>query len=534
MNTANQGPDGSALVKRDWIAAATGAAVLLVCGAYRMSPGITGTYHDDAIYVSTAKALAEGQGYRLIDLPGAPPQTKYPFLYPLVLAVVWKLWPVFPQNVIAMQYLTLLMASVAIGLAYLYLVRFKYCSRRVAFVIGVLCATSPDVTYFSTITMAEMPFALLTIVALWRLEVAMAGPLPTRDALLTGAALAAPFLCRELGAAIAAAGLATLALGRRPFLWVAVGAAAVAAPWIAWSMRAWGVFERDVMSGYYTDYIGAWGTLITAAGPIQLITVNLRDLFVNSSTKILSGLVALLAGAGIPANALSMALGLSTWGTAALHAGRLRVLPLCLLAYALVITVWPWPPSRFLVPLFPFILVYLTIGLRDLIGYLIPRRAVSRIAIAICAVAIGTNLALIVQLNAASKRNDYVASWTSFEALFQWVKTHTEEQAIVASGLDTMCFLYTNRRAIRAFPHRPDAMFYGGSRPAIGTPEELLALLEKQHVGYLIETPMLLAEARSFGLLVRELQSRYPAFLMQVYRGADPRFAVYAVHAQRR
>lgn len=65
-----------------------------------MVPGVTGIYHDDGIYVCTAKALAQGQGYRLINLPDSPLQTKYPIIYPALLAVLWKIWPVFPYFLI--------------------------------------------------------------------------------------------------------------------------------------------------------------------------------------------------------------------------------------------------------------------------------------------------------------------------------------------------------------------------------------------------------------------------------------------------
>jgi hypothetical protein len=41
-----------------------------------------GINHDDGIYLVTAKALAEGEGYRIISLPMDPPQTKYPILFP--------------------------------------------------------------------------------------------------------------------------------------------------------------------------------------------------------------------------------------------------------------------------------------------------------------------------------------------------------------------------------------------------------------------------------------------------------------------
>lgn len=66
--------------------------VFLLIGSLHMVPEVCGVYHDDAIYVSTAKALAQGQRYRLINFPGSPKQTKYPILYPVILAIVWKLW----------------------------------------------------------------------------------------------------------------------------------------------------------------------------------------------------------------------------------------------------------------------------------------------------------------------------------------------------------------------------------------------------------------------------------------------------------
>ena len=39
--------------------------------------------HDDCLYFVSAKSLADGGGYRIASLPGEPPQTKYPPLYPL-------------------------------------------------------------------------------------------------------------------------------------------------------------------------------------------------------------------------------------------------------------------------------------------------------------------------------------------------------------------------------------------------------------------------------------------------------------------
>ena len=50
------------LQRRDTLAALLLAAVLLVSAAFRIHPDVCGQYHDDAIYVVSAKSLAEGLG----------------------------------------------------------------------------------------------------------------------------------------------------------------------------------------------------------------------------------------------------------------------------------------------------------------------------------------------------------------------------------------------------------------------------------------------------------------------------------------
>src|SRR5690349_13950375 len=49
--------------------------------------------HDDSIYFVGAKSMAEGSGYRILSLPAEPFQTKYPPLWSLALAAIWKIDP---------------------------------------------------------------------------------------------------------------------------------------------------------------------------------------------------------------------------------------------------------------------------------------------------------------------------------------------------------------------------------------------------------------------------------------------------------
>src|SRR5437870_12014220 len=93
--------------KRVWLSISAFAIILLAIAlafrALNHHLPFFGLYQDDAIYVVTAKSLAEGHGYRILSLPGEPFQTKYPILYPLVLSVIWKTYPDFPHNLVAIE-----------------------------------------------------------------------------------------------------------------------------------------------------------------------------------------------------------------------------------------------------------------------------------------------------------------------------------------------------------------------------------------------------------------------------------------------
>jgi hypothetical protein len=217
------------------------AVVVLILGYWRMVPQVCGAFHDDAIYVITAKALAQDQGYRLIFLPQAPIQTKYPILYPALLALIWKILPAFPANLLLMKWLSLLCGAATICLSYLYLQRFKYCSWTLAGAAALICATSPTFLYFATQTLSEIPFALLAILALWSFDAQMEEPVTKRSRqFYIGVLLALPFLCRIIGVTLVLAALIIQRFRSRPLGWMALGLTTVMGPWALWMLAGLG------------------------------------------------------------------------------------------------------------------------------------------------------------------------------------------------------------------------------------------------------------------------------------------------------
>ena len=524
----------SALRRRDYLTALVLALFLVILGSCQMLSGFCGIYHDDAIYVSTAKALAQGQGYRLINLPEAPVQTKYPILYAALLALVWKIWPVFPANLPPMRWLTLSLSAVSVGLSYLYLIRFRYATRGVALAAGLLCITTPLFLYFSDLTLSEMVFAGLSVAALWRLEVQLAGADGGRSRqFFLGVILALPFLCRTIGVVLVPVGLALLYHYGRACRWTFLGAAAALLPWLFWMVL--GPRWNEVSAtAYYTNYLTWWLSFgIPFSG--RLVCQNFAYILFWSADLGL-GALHYLPEAAWPGVMLMGCLG---YPLLVKDLRRWRALSWFLAAYLGLVLVWPWPPLRFLMPILVFVTAYLLSGARSLAGW-VRFGGRQRLGTLVVGALVIVNLNLVRQTVSLSQGNYYpfpkpleeAVSWTSFAELFAWVREHTTPQDVITSGLDTMVYLYTDRRCFRPFVGRPMSMFYGLPGPPLGPDEEMIGAIKAQKARYLVFTPMPgFQEEAPFGAFVKRLREQYPGWLKPVYAGKDRRFLVFEFQA---
>src|SRR5579872_1649736 len=207
-------------------------AILWVYGTALRSPA-AGTFHDDGVYAVSAKSLATGRGYRILSLPDEIPQTKYPFLFPALLAVVWKWAPRFPENLMCLKLVPFACALIW-GVAGYRLLRLRVGSDVIAGMLMGLVALSPWVLFVSTALLSETLFAALAtaaLVLLVRLERRDSGEwLAAASAALSSGA----FLTRTLGVTLVAAGVLVLLQRRRwrPLLIFVLCCAPICGPWI--------------------------------------------------------------------------------------------------------------------------------------------------------------------------------------------------------------------------------------------------------------------------------------------------------------
>jgi hypothetical protein len=96
-----------------WLAPLIVGATVLAVGVATISPWPVGVFYDDGIYLILGKALATGEGYRYLNLPGHPAATHYPPGYPALLAILWLIGPAFPENVALFKLANAVLLSLA-------------------------------------------------------------------------------------------------------------------------------------------------------------------------------------------------------------------------------------------------------------------------------------------------------------------------------------------------------------------------------------------------------------------------------------
>jgi hypothetical protein len=247
-------------------------AVVYVVSILRIHPtylfGLTG---DDAIYMSSAKALAEGKGYVLPNLPGSPPATKYPVLYPLILSFVWRLSPSFPAN---LPVAITISAAFGVGFllaAYALFSNLGGFGKVEALILTAYCALHPLVAFFGGSVLSDMPFASVALASMLIAERVMRANGTQGASVGCGIMAGISALMRILGFPIIL-GILVTGLVRRSWRQIATFGMS-AAPFVG--LAAWNaIFAKRPPSPiigpaslslgwthawtFYTDYAGIW------------------------------------------------------------------------------------------------------------------------------------------------------------------------------------------------------------------------------------------------------------------------------------
>ena len=454
-----------------WTVAAMFLILFVALAWPQRVPSVT-TANDDATYVLLSRSVLDG-GYNSIHLVGEPVHTKYPPVFPAVLAVISS---VAGESTDAFAAVNIALAAAALALIFAVL-RHRM-PPSVALSALAISASSPFLQGTAGTVMSEPVFMALIALALW----ALARPPHTAASLALACAFATlAALTRTVGATFVLAMLALLVFERR---WrpAAIYATVLTAIVIAASLWLRSRAEPGLAADYITDAFDAGGE--PSSNPVAILG---RRVALNAS-EYAASLLWLLSvptvGGTIVDNVLwlavvAVALAAGVW--ALWH--RWRIVTLFLVMYGALMLAWPWALGRFLVPLLPLLTVAILAGAHALGDRWRPRVA-SALVIALAAIISVTGIARSaskIALRSRCDRTDPMRSTTcfnadqlSFFAAARWMGEHTPPSAIVMSANEGAFFYLAHRQLVPL-----DSI---NARP----PERATAFLQRENVSYAI------------------------------------------------
>ena len=482
--------------------------------------------YDGGVYYLLGTSLAQGRGYRLLNEPGAIEGVQYPPALPALVAAV-ELALGTDDSVVAGHALRLVYFALSLACAgAAYALARSFLGPGLSLLAAALAMLHYFTVFLSDLCFAEVPFAVASVLFVLA---ARAGRTATAFALGSLAVL-----LRTQGMALLGAWVLDAALRRRPAQ-AALRAALSLVPlllwggWVAHVTREPGyrpgsyAYQRAPYQYYNVTYAENLRLVdpfrpeagrLSAAAMAARLAGNLARLPVRFGEAVSGspGHWAQIGWAiGRPlgeraAQALADAtrlpravLGLLTVaGLLWLLRRREWLIPLHVLGSYLLIASTPWPEqfSRYLAPLAPFVALALVLGLRWLWGLGATRPGRWRRAAALArpaAVALGGAAVAVEGWALASTfARDYTPAeyvdrdgtraslrllyhgpeWNAFETALDWLRAHTEKDAVVATSCPQLTFLRTGRLAVMP-PMEPE--------PAVA-----LRLLDSVPVRYLV------------------------------------------------
>ncbi|HET9423987.1 MAG TPA: hypothetical protein VFO55_01345 [Gemmatimonadaceae bacterium] len=437
------------------------AAAALAAGLTVAQPYAVGVFHDDGAYAILAKSIAEGHGFRFLHLPGDPMAVHYPPGYPLLLAVLWWVFPEFPANVpVLLAANALFLGAIALGVQH-FATRVLGWKPFAAAGAALVATLSLPLLLLSGIMVSEPLFAAVLFSVLAIAEGMVRRGRPRWHFLVFGLACGGLALIRTHGLALPAAAVVLL-MWRRRWVEAAVCAGGVVialAPWQVWQAM-YATQLPEALEGSYGSYVGWFIEGLRHDGFLpRTLATNAREM-----SALVSGRFAFSDRGVAAALGSIMAVAVVAFGAWRAFA-RAPVTVTFAAIYLAIVMLWPYTPWRFVFGVWPLFVLFIGETLRFGLGGVRQRRPA-----AIMALAAGTIVAAGVVAREAGAMRAKAWAMPGRTATQQtvpslvWIVRNTRPEDLVASEAAELVFLYTGRRSVPVMPF--EAREYGVPRNA--------------------------------------------------------------------
>jgi hypothetical protein len=482
---------GAAAGNHRFVIAGAVAAVLCLAIYLLRLDGAVGYVLDDAWYVLLGKALATGQGYTLINSPSPGILPIYPPVFPLALALVFKLAPNFPDNVWLLKSVSIAAMFGASLVCYRYFTHYRKTTPAIAALISLALLLNPALVFLATSTvMSECFFTLIQMLAILLVEKCVreggSEGRVWRWAAAAGVMAGLAFLTRSISAGLVVAALAYL-LRQRLLRQAAIFALAVgllAGPWVIYSRLHAPTEAQQAEQNSFIVYpyakqfwhkVGADSS--QSAPPLSWqdlptrVVENSWTMAGRSAGEVLapalyrSARFSGLEVMGVVTKSLwlrALACGLSALiliGLVSLLRRRVTLAELYSIASLGIFALWPGDPTRFVLPLLPFLAFYLLGGqvaclLRPRTASAVKEGAGARVMIATaCLLIVGyayDHLSYIIAKNSSGASAPiWLNAHQANEAALRWMHENVRpEEGAIATSNPALVYLYTGSKTV--------------------------------------------------------------------------------------
>ncbi|MEZ4422392.1 MAG: hypothetical protein R3E98_03195 [Gemmatimonadota bacterium] len=336
------------------IRALLGGALLAV-GLLTWTPVPAGVWNDDGVYLVIAQSLAAGEGLRYGGVPGGPAASKFPPVWPALVALVGGATPDHGGRLV---FVNLALLALAGTLLAAWLSDHLGIPPVRAALLALLASLPGPLWTVAAIPLSEPLFLVAVLLALGAAARVERGDGLRAEATLL-AALGLAFYTRTVGAVLPLAVVLALLLRRRPApaLRVGLGSVLLALPWILWSGAATRALDpglRDTLGSYGSWWIGQIRT--EPAAYRAWLGQNLEAVVRDATALLLPGVE----------GAAGLLLAVPVWGAVVVGLIRIgrasRTVPLALLGSLTLVWLWPFQSARLLTPWAPLLMAALLLG----------------------------------------------------------------------------------------------------------------------------------------------------------------------------
>jgi hypothetical protein len=547
-------------------------AVLAVLYWACVDDQIIGFTRDDGIYALTAKAMASGHGFTLPHLPGTPAQIRYPFGYPLLLALGWLINPQFPANMPLLHALTIGFTLAGLGMVFATVRWLKQGPTWLASLITLLVGGNFYFVFAGTQLLSEGPYlfwSVLTVFIAGRLWGQATKP-SLRSVVLIAALSVITFHTRTMGLVLILA-VALWLLSRR--FYKAMGLYSLGCfllgplPWFWWVNTHQ---PANAMSAFtfiwfnpYTDYSTAFKSLFSLGmywpqlvGSTGMFFHNFLETFFPFITTFLQVyaqpwhllqtpyavkafvVFQLLCSYALPGFFILKGISVLRVACVKRHLQGLSIVGLYVAGYLLLTLLWNFESqmARFIAMVSPWLWCWLLLPVVNKLTVPWQKAVVPVVLIGLLFVLNLYPSWVSVRFLAKARHSHWVDGgefpdlWPDYQAAYQYIKTSTPPKALVATAFEMPLALYSGHPVLNMYLTNLPISFTRNNSVKQSL-DILMQGIDHFKVRYLLLDPQQQDHKvqETDNSVIKDLIARYPKRFRLVYLAPNSFVSVYQV-----